>query len=188
MSLLSQLAPRRADTLTTIDIAGSTAADLPDSTLPHSEGTPATRKSEDLLRILLCDGADDADAIATLEAGVDEQVDVWTPALHTTSRFELVSALVGHDDAIGDIAVTFTESAQAGSMTFLEWQATGRFVRPAFLDDDHLLEPSGAVIRLAGAASLSFLSGGRADRVRCYYDRLALVEQLLAARPIANGV
>ena len=29
--------------------------------------------------------------------------------------------------------------------------------------------------------------GGRADRIRCYYDRAALVDQLLARRPVADG-
>lgn len=191
MSLLSQLAPLRTDMRTTIAVAGSSVMGLPGSTSSDapSESLADRRPfsdAEDLTRILLSDGTDDV-ALARLQAGVDENVDVWTPALHTTSRFDLVSALVDVDDAIADVRVTFTESSHAQSTTFLGWKATGRFARPAFLDDDHLLEPSGAVIRLAGATSVSFTAGRRADRIRCYYDRLGLIEQLLGPRPVAKG-
>ena len=122
-----------------------------------------------------CDGS----ALARLEAGVDEFVDLWTPALHTTSRCELVSALTTIDDSVTDVAVTFTNALQDGSTALLVWLATGRFSRPAFFDDEHLVEPSGAVIRVAGATSMSFTAGRRADRIRCYYDRLSVIEQMV---------
>ncbi len=173
-----------------IGVGTCPVVELPDAAIgqaaEEAENGPTLDSAKELTRTLLSHGDGD-DALAQLEAALDEHVDVWTPALHTTSRFELVSVLDGLDDAIGDVRVRFTESALAGSITFLGWQATGRFVRPAFLDDDHLLEPSGAVIRLAGAASLSFTAGGRAERIRCYYDRLALIEQMVASTPVANG-
>ncbi|MGA9279394.1 hypothetical protein [Ilumatobacter sp.] len=133
-------------------------------------------------RMLLCGIGADELAAAELEAGVDEYVDVWTPTLHTVARFELISVLVDLDDAIGDVAVAFTEAVATGSVAMLNWQVTARFVRPVFLDSDHLLEPTGAVLHVAGAASVSFTAAGRADRVRCYYDRLALVEQIVSPR------
>lgn len=192
MSLLSQLVPRHGDSVLTIRIAGSGTPETPETPMvaqpDASTGAwePGRRVDDatTLTRFLLADGRDDQ-ALARLAAGVDEYVDLWTPALHTTSRFELVSALTGIDDAITDVAVTFTEAIQSGSTAVLVWLASGRFSHPAFFDDDHLVEPSGAVIRVAGATSVSFTAGHRADRIRCYYDRLGVVEQMLA--PYSTG-
>jgi hypothetical protein len=193
MSLLSQLAPREPDTLTSIDISTSASIGLPDvpigpQVLDRIDHSGTLEAAEELTLLLLCSRDVGDDGIARLEAGVDEYVDVWTPALHTTSRFELVSVFAGLDDSIGDLVVTFSEAVESGPTVFLSWRASGRFVRPAFLDDDHLLEPTGAVIRLAGAISLAFTAGRRAERIRCYYDRLALVTQMLApGAAVAKG-
>lgn len=187
MSILSQIAPRDADGLMSIDIATATAMASPPRSIDAIGGSVERglhiADAERLIRTLLCGIGADEMAAAALEAAVDEYVDVWTPALHTMTRFELISVMVDLDDAIGQVAVAFTESAATRSVAMLGWQATARFVRPTFLDDDHLLEPTGAVIRLTGATSVSFTSAGRAERIRCYYDRLALVEQMLGPRP-----
>ena len=74
--------------------------------------------------------------------------------------------------------MNFTDVLQRGRTALLLWLATGRFSRPAFFDDEHLIEPTGAVIRVAGATSVSFNAGRRADRIRCYYDRLSVIEQM----------
>lgn len=188
MSILSQIAPREPDGLMSIDI--STASSMVPPHPPIASAAVESKNAvgrvvdaEALVRALLCDHGPGDVAPALLEAGVDEHVDVWTPSLHTTTRHELMSALADIDDSIGDVAVAFTEVATTRSTALLAWQATGRFSRPAFLDDDRLLEPTGAVIRVAGATSVSFTAGGRADRIRCYYDRLALVEQVASRRP-----
>jgi hypothetical protein len=183
MSLLSQLALRHAGSLLT---ARPTAPmpDFPTSPLERATGDPAGDGSSlvDHARMLtaglLADRGDDS-ALARLAAGVDEFVDVWTPALHTTSRFELVAALTSIDDSVTDVTVTFTDALQGGSVTLLAWLATGRFSHPAFFDDEHLVEPTGAVIRVPGATSVSFTPGRRAERIRCYYDRLSVLEQML---------
>lgn len=135
-----------------------------------------------LARALLADAPDDL-SLARVEAGVDEHVDLWTPAVHLTSRFDLISALACIDDVITDVAVTFVDAAQSGSAVLLDWLATGRFSRPAFLDDDQLVEPNGAVVRVGGATLVSFTPGERANRIRCYYDRLSIIEQMLALGP-----
>jgi hypothetical protein len=171
----------------TIRIVRSTAPVMPTVAPPDDPATirELGRCGEDatwLTRALLTDTCDDT-VLARLEAAVDEYVELWTPALHTASRFELVSSLTRIDDAITDIAVTFTEAVESESAAVLLWYASGRFARPAFFDDDHLVEPSGAVIRVAGATTVSFTSDHRADRIRCYYDRLGVVEQMLASQP-----
>jgi hypothetical protein len=191
MSLLSQLVPQRGHCVLTIRIAGSGAPDMPTAAIPDGTASdesagPCIGHASAVTLALLGDGSD-GHALARLEAAVDERVDLWTPALHTTSRFELVSTIANIDDAITDVTVTFTDSITAGSTTLLTWLATGRFSHPAFLDDDHLIEPSGAVIRVAGAISVSCTAGHRAERIRCYYDRLGIIEQLIGAnRPGAR--
>lgn len=187
MSVLSQIAPRSPNGLMSIDIATATSSSPPHRPIVGTPGGASEsgcllQDAKAISRTLLCGlGADDV-AAAELEARVDEYVDVWTPTLHTTARFELISVMVDLDDAIGDVAVTFAEAVASGSVAMLSWQATARFVRPAVLDGDRLLEPTGAVIRVAGATSVSFTGAGRADRVRCFYDRLALVEQIVPSR------
>ena len=183
MSLLSQLALRHAGSLLTGRPAPAGRPDIPTAALEHMTGEPEACDSdlvEPAKMLTLCLLADrcDGSALAQLEAGVDEHVDLWTPALHTTSRFALVSALTGIDDSLTDVKVTFTGALQQGWTTMLVWLATGRFSRPAFFDDDHLIEPTGAVIRVAGVTSVSFSAGRRADRIRCYYDRLSVIEQM----------
>lgn len=184
MSLLSQLALPPDGSLLTARQAAPGRADMPTAPLERAASVPGSGEralvehAETLTRSLLADRRDDS-ALARLEADVDEFVDLWTPALHTTSRHELVAALTNIDDSITDVAVMFTEALQAGSTTVLVWLATGRFSRPAFFDDENLVEPSGAVIRVAGATSVSFTAGRRADRIRCYYDRLSIIEQMV---------
>lgn len=184
MSLLSQLALRHAGSLLASRPATAARPDIPTTPLeymPHDPevgGHDLVEPAKMLTLGLLADRFD-ASVLARLEAAVDEFVDLWTPALHTTSRHELVSALTTIDDAVTEVALIFTGALQGGSTTLLVWSATGRFSRPAFFDDEHLVEPTGAVIRVVGATSVSFTTGRRADRIRCYYDRLSVIEQML---------
>ena len=186
MSLLSQLVPQQSGNVLSVRIAGSAMPVMPTAGPPdvhQGVGAPGRCAADamTLTRALLADDHDDS-TLARLEAAVDEHVDLWTPALHTTSRFELVSSLMRIDDAITDVAVAFTERIDAESSAVVSWLASGRFSRPAFFDDDRLVEPSGAVIRVAGTTSVSFTPDHRADRIRCYYDRLVIVEQMLSTR------
>jgi hypothetical protein len=185
MSLLSQLVPRHGDAMLTVRLAGCGMPETPTVGLPDLSRTarPSGRCSNDALALteaLIAGGRDDA-ALARLAAAVDEHVDLWTPALHTTSRFELVSTMANIDDAVTDVTVNVTDAVDSGSTAFLVWLATGRFSKPAFFDDDHLIEPNGAVIRVAGTTSVSFTSDHRADRIRLYYDRLSIMAQMLTA-------
>ncbi len=187
MSLLSQLVPLSASSVRLIAVAGSAADTLPTEPVlgtfrPSIGGGRRIDDAVALTRWLLCNEGDDP-TLARLGAAVDEYVDLWTPVLHTTSRFALVSALARLDDAIADIAVTFTEAVEGGSTVVLVWQATGRFLRPVCLDDDHLVEPTGLPIQVAGTTCVSFTTGPLAGQIRCYYDRLNVIEQLMAGAP-----
>jgi hypothetical protein len=143
--------------------------------------------AEGVTRILLGVTPADEETLGRLEAWVEEHVDVWSPVMHTRSRSELVEVLASLDDAVGDVAVTFTDRLEERSRVLLTWMASGRFIRPAVVDDDRLLEPTGAVLRAVGATSVHVSGGGRVDRVRCYFDRLSVLEQV-AAVPGRAGV
>jgi hypothetical protein len=189
VSLLSQLVPQHPVSVLTVGIAAAASPTIPTVAPPDVNPRVPGRGVVDataLMHTLLADGPDTL-ALARLEAAVDEHVDVWTPALHTTSRFQLMSSLTRIDDAITDVSVTVTESFGSDSTAALVWLASGRFSRPALLDDDHLLEPSGVVIRAAGTLTVSFTANRRADRIRCFYDRLGIVEQLYAASAAGLG-
>lgn len=135
-------------------------------------------RGRNLTRALLSAGGPDRIDLTQVEADVDELVSVWTPTLCVGSRVELVAELVRADDAIRDVSVTFTGVAATAPVVILEWVATGRFAGPLFLHDDVLVEPTGASVRSAGALTAWFRSG-RAIRICCYFDRLAVLEQLL---------
>jgi len=194
VSLLFQLVPQvSSDVLGCIaDRAGAAVRPSPTPTnglLPSESdrGDRTVGDAQTLARVLLCGHRADSNDLAHLEAGVDEYVDVWTPALHTRSRFELVTALADADDAICDVSVRFTDAASAPRSALLAWLATGRFARPVILDDDHLIEPTGGVIRLAGVTTVSFTASRRADRIRCYYDRVSLIEQMLLPKLLSSS-
>ncbi len=121
--------------------------------------------------------------IARLEAVVDELVVVWSPSLYVRSRGELVTAIFDHDDAITEIGVEIVGEAIGGPMIYIEWQVKGRFVNPGFLDDDLLIEPSHSQIETAGVLVYAF-ARERVRRIRCFYDGVALLEQVL---PSAAG-
>jgi hypothetical protein len=118
------------------------------------------------------------DPVSELEACVDEQVVAWSPSTCVTSRIALVAALCAADDSIAEIRVSITGEAVTDTTSFLEWRATGRFANVGFLDDDVLVEASGALVSSAGVMALTF-AGERVVGIRCYFDARALDEQLL---------
>jgi hypothetical protein len=150
---------------------------LGDDEAVHRRSVVAQRVS----RALLATPATEHD-LARLGADVDELVDVWTPACHLRSRFELTSFLTAGDDAIGELQVEVIETVAAGHTVVIEWSASGRFTGPMFLDDDELIEPTGAVVHVDGVLRVHFGDSERVTELVCYYDRLGLVEQLLSLR------
>jgi hypothetical protein len=103
---------------------------------------------------------------------------VWSPSMCVTSRTALVAALCGADDSIAEIHVSITGEAVTDTTSFLEWRLTGQFANAGFVDDDVLVEASGAPVSAAGVMVLTF-AGERVIALRCYFDARALDEQLL---------
>ena len=146
---------------------------------------PSTRPDERRIEVarfltwaLLADSDPVVPHIARLEAAVDELVVVRAPSLSVASRTELVSAIFDRDDAITDIDVEITGEAIGGRRVYVEWQVTGRFHNAVFLNDDVLIEPSHTPVHAVGVFVFDFRSGS-VSRVSCFYDGVALLEQLL---------
>ena len=134
-----------------------------------------------LTKTLLADAHTVRAAVAELEAALDENVITWSPAMHTTSRTALVSALLDGDDALSDIEISIDREGFGGASIFVLWSFTARFSRPGLLNDDVLIEPSYRSIKSAGVLVTSFRAGAsRAVRIDCFYDGVSLLEQVLS--------
>jgi hypothetical protein len=149
----------------------------------RSSDTPTSRSSlpeiaRFLARVLLTDTPHMAAVIPDLEASVDEDVVVWSPCVSTRTRTELVTALLESDDAISDVAVSILGTSRSGSTVYVEWGLEGHFDTAGFLNDDLLIEPSGATVQATGVCVIEFRHH-RAFRIRCYYDGLSLLEQVV---------
>jgi len=136
--------------------------------------------TEFIVPALLSDGATIARVVERLAAYVDQDVRCQSSALFTTSRTQLVSALVNGDDAVTPVSVTLSDIALVGPTSFVEWSVWGRFTGPAFLDDDVMIEASGRPVTSTGAMVLRF-DGDRVTDIRCYHDPADLEAQLLGS-------
>jgi hypothetical protein len=145
---------------------------------PSASKGSRTEVAAFLAHALLTDSAHMRPVVADLEASIDEDVVVWSPCLSTRSRPELMAALLDADDAITDVTVSILGTSTSESTVLVEWRLEGRFNNAGFLNDDLLVEPSGAMVEATGVLVVVF-DGDRATRIRCYYDSLGLLEQVI---------
>lgn len=145
---------------------------------PCASDVPLLAGARYLADALLGGSAGGEGQAARLEAAVDELVTVWTPAVQATSRLELLSLLANSDDAIDGIEVTIFGALASRTWAVIEWVVTGRFSAPVLFGDDRLVEPTGATVRVCGVLSAAY-TGDRASRISLYYDRMALIQQML---------
>jgi len=131
-----------------------------------------------LAYVLLTDTSAVRAVVAELEASVDEDVVVWSPCVSTRSRTELVTTLLEGDDSLTDVSVSILDTSASGSTVYVEWRLEGHFDNAGFLNDDLLVEPSGATVEATGVLVIVFRHN-RATHIRCYYDGLSLLEQVV---------
>lgn len=108
----------------------------------------------------------------------------WSPSLFATSRdLLLVTIATGELDGsgFGEVSLEVTGVVAAASVACSEWRFTARFTGPEFIDDDLMIEPTGHLVETAGALVVGYHQG-RIVSIHCYYDSLALLEQLLTSR------
>jgi len=137
--------------------------------------------AERVLLGLLSHLPDDEDPIPGAEQAMAADVVVWSPTVFATSREAVVDALrspKGGDDALTDVQVWVEAVDVVGARVYIEWRLAARFTNPCFIDDDLLVEPTGRLVETSGIQVATFREGQLA-RVSCYYDDLALLEQII---------
>ncbi len=107
---------------------------------------------------------------ATLEAVLTDDVRIWTPAISTTSRRELLAALERRDDGFSDIELIVTPLDVGGDYACVEWTADMAHGSPP-------METDGVRVTVHGATVAEF-EGERICSMRQYWDEFTLVEQL----------
>lgn len=147
----------------------------------RADGPPGASQSaaeEQCLRILRA---------ALLGEGLDElglvlhpDAVLWSPTMCAVSCAEAVVALrqVIEGDTLTDVSISVVKFDLAEPNAYLEWRLSGRFSNPCFVDSDLLLEPTGGLVETAGVMTVTRLGDLVVD-AHCYYDDLALLEQLL---------
>ena len=121
--------------------------------------------------------------LGDLADALDPYVVVWCPTFYATSRDDALQALhedIAGGDTLTEVSIVVTKFDVVAPNAYLEWRLAGRFSNPCFVDSDVLLEPTGRLVETAGVMVVT-LAEGRAVRLNCYYDDLALLEQLLTS-------
>jgi hypothetical protein len=109
---------------------------------------------------------------------------VWTPHVFTISRDQLLTSIDAAElegDTLSEVALEATHTGVDQARVYVEWRLTARFTSPGFIDDDLLIEPTGRLLETAGIEVVTF-AGDHVTSVHCYYDDLALLEQLITSR------
>jgi hypothetical protein len=118
-----------------------------------------------------------------LERWLAPEVVVWTPVRYTSTRADLLHELHDLDlggDTLTEVSIRVTHADVAPPRVHLEWRLTARFSHPCFVDDDLLVEPTGRLVETAGVM-VATIDDGMITAAHCYYDDLALLEQLVSA-------
>lgn len=108
----------------------------------------------------------------------------WSPHLFAVTRDQLLSNVDVAETAGGTLSEVELEVIDVGAVrgrVYVEWRLTARFTSPEFIGDDLLIEPTGRLLETAGVQMVSF-DGDDVVAVHCYYDDLALFEQLIMSR------
>ncbi|HTH04445.1 MAG TPA: hypothetical protein VL916_01195 [Ilumatobacteraceae bacterium] len=134
--------------------------------------------TEDVLRALLL-GIEAAPLVSDILA---PSIVVWSPEVFGAGWSNAMSALghgIAERDSLSELAVHVISAQATPSRVFVEWRLSGRFTEPCFVDDDLLVEPTGRHVEVGGVVVATF-DDHLLTAVHCYYDGLAILEQLIA--------
>jgi ketosteroid isomerase-like protein len=106
-----------------------------------------------------------------------DDVRVWSPAITTGSRAELLDALERRDSAFSDIELEVTPLDAGGDFACVEWTVRMTHSGPVELTGGTRLEPSGEQVVVNGATIAEF-DGDRICSLRQYWDEFGVLEQL----------
>jgi SnoaL-like polyketide cyclase len=119
-----------------------------------------------------------------LEDEMLPDVVAWSPSMYVSSREATIDVLEEHEpvaEALTEVTVVVNATDVVPPRVYLEWRLEGRFTSPCFVEDDLLIEPTGQLVETAGVLVVTF-ADDRVSALHCYYDGLAVLEQLVAAR------
>jgi hypothetical protein len=112
----------------------------------------------------------------------------WSPHLFAVTRDQLLGSIDTAETAdetpgetLSEVALDVIHVSAVHGRVYVEWRLTARFTNAEFIDDDLLIEPTGRLLETAGIQVVSF-DGDDVVAVHCYYDDLALFEQLIMSR------
>jgi ketosteroid isomerase-like protein len=125
-------------------------------------------------------------AMAALITGDTEHLDQlftedvvgWSPILSVTNRQELAEAIGDREDGISNVVIEVDAVDVIGDKVIAEWRLAADHTGPLAIDEDLVVEPSGAHLVLAGA-SFGEIRGDKICAFRTYFDDAALLEQVL---------
>ena len=106
-----------------------------------------------------------------------DDVKGWAPAISVSSAAELTAELEERTGAFSDIQLDVSPFDVAGDRACVEWIVTLTHSGPLELDDDVVVEPTGARVSLHGVTVAEF-AGDRIASFRQYWNEGELVAQL----------
>ena len=119
----------------------------------------------------------DVDALPKLFTA---DVSGWGPHLLVSSLDELSETLAYREEALSDVGIEINSLDVFGNKGFVEYRLNAVFSGPFLLQEDTVIEPTGAKI-LLGAAMVAEFSGDKISAFRNYFDDAALLEQMVGA-------
>ncbi len=116
--------------------------------------------------------------VDVIETAFTEDVVGWSPNISVSSRAELEAELADRDDALSNVVFSVDSLDVIGDKAIAEWRLAADHTGPLRLDEDVVLEATGARLVLAGASFAEF-RGEQICAFRHYFDDAALIEQML---------
>lgn len=108
----------------------------------------------------------------------------WSPHVFAVSRDQLLTSLDAAEltgETLSEVVLDVTNIGASQPRVYVEWRLAARFTSPGFIDDNLLIEPTGRLLETAGILVVT-ITGDQVVSVHCYYDDLALFEQVLLSR------
>jgi ketosteroid isomerase-like protein len=107
-----------------------------------------------------------------------DDVKGWAPGLDVSSAAALAVELEDREEAFSDIELEVSPLDVSGDRACVEWTARMTHSGPLAIDDDVVIDPTGARVTLNGVTVAEF-DGERIRSFRQYWDEAALREQIL---------
>jgi ketosteroid isomerase-like protein len=136
--------------------------------------TTSAERTAVLVRALEASVAGDSSVIADLYV---EDVDGWAPAMSISSTAELAVEFEDRDGAFSEIEIEVSPLDVSGERACVEWVVTLTHSGPLAMDDETVIEATGARVNLHGVTVAEF-SGDKIASFRQYWDEVELLAQL----------